>query len=206
LVFCVPVLAQVVAIAAGVVALVQMKHEGRRKGLAVAGIVLGLAFLGGWVFLIGAAGWPGMTSFGTGTYLTSASRQTLLYEEVDSEQLRTSLERLSAAVSAYRRSMGRWPKRMDDLSLTYLSLTVLELIDPDRSPTVNRLVTFEADVNPLHDRPDRVVAWSVEWEVDEFGDQLVEPLRWVMLLNGEVKMMPSSELHLDQHNEATEPK
>ncbi len=205
LIFCVPVLAQVVAIAAGVAALVQMRHEGRRKGLAVAGIMLGLLFLGGWVFLIGKAGWPGTTSIATRTYITSTGRQTEVYEDVDAEQLRASLERLSAAVHAYRRDMGRWPARMDALSPTYLNLAVLDQIDPDRAPTANRLVTFEADVDPLHDRPDRVVAWSVEWEFDEFGNQVEEPLRWVMLLNGEVKTRPSSELELNQESETAEP-
>jgi len=190
LIFFIPLVTQVLGLAFGVYALTRRSAKDRARGAAWAGIVLSLLIGAGWTLLLvnfsttltgGFRGTPygGYWRGPTGHRETNEciARRT---------KIQSALEALDPALAAYRRDMGRWPQRLDDLTPTYLRESILDSIDRDRTPTAARLVTFLADLDPAHDSLDKVVAYSVRLDCDDFGEKLNQPQRIVLLLGGQV--------------------
>ena len=188
LVIFIPLLPQVLAVVFGTIALTRNRPDGRRPGMAVAGLILGLAVGIGWalvlrVALLAPVGPAGLPYTAGGAWQADPDES--------SDHLRSALERVGAAIRAYQRDMERWPADMAELAPTYLSDRLLEQIDPDRAPTTRCLITLLPDVDPLNDPPDKIVAHSVRVDYDEYGDKLPHPQRWVLQLNGEVLRKPA---------------
>lgn len=192
LIFFVPLVTQALAVGLGVYALIRLRGAEGRRAPAWAGLILGLIVGVGWslllAFSLSAWGRSGYTATSYVTLADSVGQGKRL------DRIRTGLERISYALSAYRRDMGRWPSDPEQLVPTYLAEAVLDQVDPDRSPTNKRLITFVPGVDPLADPPDRIVAYSVPVQSDEFGERLASPQRWVLLLNGQIKALDAAEV------------
>ena len=192
LIFFVPLVTQALAVGLGVYALIRLRGAEGRRAPAWAGLILGLIVGVGWslllAFSLSAWGRSGYTATSYVTLADSVGQGKRL------DRIRTGLERISYALSAYRRDMGRWPSDPEQLVPTYLAEAVLDQVDPDRSPTNKRLITFVPGVDPLADPPDRIVAYSVPVQSDEFGERLASPQRWVLLLNGQTKALDAAEV------------
>ena len=204
LIFFIPLVTQALGLGFGIYALVRRSRDGRRPAAAWAGVVLSLAVGLGWLLLLvnfsamvgGRATWTPYAGpyagYGGGRNWSEADKQARRRQRIEA-----SLERIGEAVAAYRRDMARWPQRLDDLLPTYLSAKILNDIDPDRAATDKRLVTFLADVDPVNDPPDRIVAYSVEMKYDNFGRELSPPQRCVLRLNGQVEDLDTSVVEQD---------
>jgi hypothetical protein len=191
LLFFLPLVTQILAVCFGALALVRMGKSGGRRGLAIVGITLGLLLGAGWgALLSGLGAWQpgggGMATGYIGTGYYGSPDQDRQAER--SELIKSGLESISHAVSAYRRDMGRWPEDLGELVPTYLSQALLDRVDPDGAPEPMRLIVLVADVDPRADRPDRIVAYSVPVTCDHTGKSFGSPRRWVLLLNGQIEI------------------
>lgn len=200
LIFFIPLVTQALGLGFGVYALVRKPPDGRRPPAAWAGVLLSLLIGTGWTLLLvnfstmipggGRAATPYMgTPYGSygGSDRSQADKQARRRQKIES-----GLERIGQALAAYRRDMRRWPQRLDALAPTYLSRKVLDDLDPDRGPTDNRLVTLLTDVDPGADPPEKVVAYSVRIEYNDFRERLEQPQRLVLHLNGQVQALKAT--------------
>ncbi len=198
LLFFIPLLPQAAAVVLAVYALVQLRSTEGRRAAAWAALILGLFVGAGWLLLvIGGlrAAFTGGAGYGTGYVVGPyAASATLEVHEGRLARIRNGLERIGAAVTAYRRDIGRWPQTLEDMVPTYLSNAVLDDVDPERASTERRLITLVPGVDPLGDPPDTIVAYSARVTIGESGEQLAAPRRWVLLLNGEILSRDAAEV------------
>ncbi len=193
LLFFIPLVTQLAAVVLGIVALARRAPH-RRPALAAIGLLLGLLVGGGWSWIVassitGGAGAAMWATYG-GAYSSGG-------QDGESEDLAILLERLGRAAAAYQRDMRRWPASPRVLAPTYLSPSVAQQVDPESASGDRRLVTWVTDVNPTEDDPERIVAYSVPVEYDEFGQKLPAPACWVLRLNEEVLRLPPEEVKAD---------
>jgi hypothetical protein len=200
LLFFVPVLTQVLAIAFGLGALLRRRLEGRRRaGLAWVGLLLGLFLLFGWIYVFVRAAWAGsVTPAGVGYASLGYSRYAAVDADeaaLDELQAMTSvLGALYPAIEAYRRDFGAWPASLEVLTPVYLSAATAEAARKKALSGDESCITLQADVDPARDPPDRVIAYSAPVHVDDAGERLAKPHRWVLRLNGTTSFVPSDEV------------
>lgn len=199
LLFCVPVVAQVLAIAFGLGALLRRRPEGRRHtSLAWVGLVLGVIVLFAWVYFVRAAWMGAVSSTGTGyvglgySPYGTTNTDDAAFDEI--QTMTSVLGVLDNAIKAYRRDFGAWPANLDVLSPVYLSAELAAAAQEKALSGHENRITLRTDVDPLHDPPDRVVAHSAPVHVNSAGEKLAKPHRWVLRLNGETSFVPSDEV------------
>ncbi|MCP4248620.1 MAG: hypothetical protein GY778_16360 [bacterium] len=196
LVFFIPFVTQVLALGFGLYALMRKAPDGRRPRAAWAGVILAVTVGMGWVLLMGSfafrsgagGGYVAVPYAGPG-YGRGGVSVAAQADIGRRDQAHSALERIGHAVAAYRRDMGRWPEQISELSPTYLSTHVLDEIDPDRTPSANRLLTLLGDVDPHNDPPERIVCYSVRLVYDDLGEALRRPHRLVLRLNGDIEAL-----------------
>ncbi len=201
MVFFVPVLTQVLAIALGAAALLRRPsaHPLRERSTAAwVGLILGVFFLLVWVYLglrlitlsqtvITMPMTPYIAMPYTGTTGGDLDLQ------VQSQALHGALDQVSAAVRRYRNDYRRWPRRTEDLASLYLPDSVGELLAP-KGPKSAPQLWMAPGVDPDADPPDRIVAYSVQVHYDLEGERLSAPHRWVLRLDGRIELAPADEV------------
>lgn len=201
MVFFVPVVTQVLAIALGAAALLRRPtaQSGRGRSTAAwAGLILGVFFLLIWVYLglrlitlsRTVVTMP-MTSYMATPYTGAADGEVDL--QVESQAMYTALDQVSAAIRRYRNDYRHWPHRTEDLASMYLPASVGVLLIPQGPKSAPRLWMVPG-VDPDADSPDRIVAYSVRVRYGREAGPLSVPHRWVLRLDGRIELVPADEV------------
>lgn len=173
--FFIPVIPQLVAIVAGIIALVGTRPK-KNRSMAVAAIAIGGSTLIAWGFL-------SCMVFG----LLNARMRTLSFpmpvvatDWRRTDELATLMGRIQQAIQAYRRDFRRWPDRMEVLCGPYLPSDF----------TLDPALRFRASTDPAGSDTRWIVLLSKPVSMDRSGNALDGPHHMLMRLAGDVEMLP----------------
>lgn len=184
LLFFIPFIPQVIAIGVGLYAVVRKRLPNEKVTLAWLAIILSILVLPCWYLLIST-----VTSFVSTTRTRIFSVPPYAQSTADdgwlvASNLTNQMERVFHAASAYRRDFGKWPNSVDTLVGKSL---------PSGFKLSPRLT-----YRPVPPSQDRSTIWillvSDDVQYDLAGDQLPEPHRLVLRLNGRVETLPKTQV------------
>jgi len=182
LLFFIPFVPQVLAIGFGLFAVSRKRLPNERVTLAWLAIVLSGLIFPCWIVLI-----TSVTSFLStlGTFTAPPYAQSVLDGNwTAASKLTEEMERVHAAASAHRRDFAAWPRNLDTLIGSNL---------PHGFKLSHRL-TFR----PVPPSQVKSTTWvllvSDELNHDIEGNQLGQPHRLVLRLNGRVEVLPASQV------------
>ncbi len=201
MVFFIPVLTQVLAIALGAASLLRRLAAHPRRAQSTAawvGVVLGVFFLLVWAYLgmrlialrRTVVTMP-MPPYIATPYTSAAGVDIDL--QAESQAMHRALDRVSVAIRRYRNDYRHWPHRTEDLASLYLPDSVAVLLVPRGAQAVPQL-WMVSGLDPDADPPDRIVAYSVQVQYDLEGKTLSAPHRWVLRLDGRIELVPADEV------------
>ena len=181
LLFCVPMVTQLVGICAALFALLRRRLPNERVALAWVGLILSIAALSAWVFFTLYA----MNVSTTASFFAAAPRPA----RIDADgwertgELIDEMERIHRAATAYYRDYKRWPDGVEPLAgrslprrftmsprITYRPVPPTETFSTDWALIVSEPVLYDTD-----------------------GEPLKEPHRLVLRLNGKVEVLTEAE-------------
>jgi len=201
MVFFIPVLTQVLAIALGAASLLRRLAAHPRRAQSTAawvGVVLGVFFLLVWAYLgmrliaLRRTVVPMPMPPYIATPYTSAAGVDIDLQ-AESQAMHRALDRVSVAIRRYRNDYRHWPHRTEDLASLYLPDSVAVLLVPRGAQAVPQL-WMVSGLDPDADPPDRIVAYSVQVQYDLEGKTLSAPHRWVLRLDGRIELVPADEV------------
>jgi hypothetical protein len=174
----VPVATQVVAILAGLYAILRPRKAGERVRLAWIGLVLGSAMLCVWIPLIN---WF-VSAVSTSRPFAWPSPRVALEDDAwaDAAALRTEMERIHAAAVAYHRDYQRWPEGVDELVGKSLPASFV----PSAELTYRPVPQSQS----LSHKWILIVSKPVPYDSD--GEPLAVEHRFVLTLGGKIELLP----------------
>ncbi len=175
----VPLLTQVVAIVAGLYAILRPRKARERVRLAWIGLVLGCTMLCVWILLIN---WF-MSAVSTGPRFTWPPPRVALEADAwaDTAALRTEMERIYDAAAAYHRDYQRWPEGVDELIGKSLPASFVPSADLTYRPV--------PESQSLSHKWILIVSKPVQYDSD--GAPLAAPHRFVLTLGGKIDLLPA---------------
>jgi len=182
LLFFIPFVPQMLAIGFGLFAVSRKRLPNERVALAWLAIVLSCLIFPCWILLITT-----VTSFVStlGTFTAPPYTQSVLDGNwTATSRLTEEMERVHAAASAHRRDFAKWPRSVDTLIGKNLP----------HGFRLSHKLTFR----PVPPSQAKSTTWillvSDKVRHDIVGNQLGEPHRLVLRLNGRVELLPASQV------------
>ena len=183
LLFFIPLLTQVAALAVGLVAVCRRRQEHERVTAAWVGIILALGALAAWVFIVPAA-WNRARMFSLGPMVFPGPLAEDTGEaDLDTSELKAQLERIHRAVAAYRRDLGHWPANVD--SLVGHSLP--------RGFKLSRQLEYRPPREGGETDWDWVLVLSGVVVQDAEGEALTSPRKLILRLDGRIELLTEDE-------------
>lgn len=177
--FFIPAIPQLVAIVAGLMALLSSRPS-KNRAMAVAAIAIGGTTLVAWGF-ISCMVYVVVT---TRMRAVSFPAPVVATEWRKTDELALSMERIQQAIQAYRRDFRRWPGRVEVLCGPYLPA------DFNLDPALR----FRAPADPTTTDTRWIVLISKSVIMDRFGNVLDGPHHLVLRLAGNVELLPVQKL------------
>jgi len=183
LLMCIPIAPQVLAVGFGVFALFRKRRPNERVAAAIAGLILGLVVLTGWltVFAYAPSFSPAVWVGGMGRRPYQESRSP---EWTKARQWATAIQRVHSACLAYHRDFKRWPGSIDDLTGHSLP----------KSFTLPAGLTYRPVPEDWAASMDWILVVSEDTMCNPAGEKLATPHRVILRISGTTKTLPTNEV------------